>query len=318
MPYVAFLDMVGSKSAASISNKEYQKSIYEFNCILNDIGSQYDASIYAYSDNAYIELKDLENMLSFFQVFRQQLLLKHRYFSAAIDHGKLENVITNNSDIEHERISMMFTNPKIINIYLKQCDFSGIGFHISNSIVDELKKHSLDDKIRYSIYQSKPIDNIENYKVVADLAYLSVDFEHLSFIISDYIINNVLNKRAGRYYITPIITMIKCLNKDEIEKNLENIVKLITLQKVPFSVKSEAYNKMHIFFFLYSLIDTVLLIYKSKHKAYDICSKIIEISSIDPKILLEELANIPMEIISNLNKRYFIKIIVEIYSHLNI
>lgn len=317
MPYVAFLDMVGSKSAASISNEEYQKSIKEFNSILNDIGSQYDASIYAYSDNAYIELKDLENMLSFFQVFRQQLLLKHRYFSAAIDHGKLDNVITNNSDIEHERISMMFTNPKIINIYLKQCDFSGIGFHISNSIVDEMKEHSLDDKICYSIYQFNPIDNMENYKVVADLAYLSVDFEHLSFIISDYIMNNVLNKRAGRYYITPVITMIKCLSKAEIESNLENIVKLITLQKVPISVKDEAYNKMHVLFFLYSLIDSVLNIYNSQHQVYDICSKIIEISSIDPGILLEKIANIPSEIISNINKRYFIKIIVEIYSHLN-
>lgn len=151
MPYIAFLDLTGTRASASISNDEYTDVIKDFHYSLKHAGSLCECNIYGYSDNAYIEIKELDDMIMFFRVLRKRLMQKHRYFSAAVDSGSL------NADRlpigKNKGFSMMFTAPKVINLYLKQSRFSGIGISLSERVVEELNSDKRDGSFCSSVFQ---------------------------------------------------------------------------------------------------------------------------------------------------------------------
>lgn len=310
MPYIAFLDMLGSKNAALISSEKYTEAIEDFNNTLFQISTSYEnCCIYGYSDNAYIQIDKLEDMITFFQNLRQQLLFKHRYFSAAVDEGELNS--STMSFGKKRGSSMKFTDSKVIEIYLSQSQFSGIGFHLSQKVVEQLKKQSKSKLFCPSIYQTNFDSETSNFKSVMDISYENVPIKQLSYIISDYIATTILNKRAGRYYVTPIITMIKCLDETLIsnEKDLEIIIDLITLKKLPEFFKNEGYNQRYTIFFLYALIDFVLSLDGSSYDIREICRKVIKDCNIPAQIVVGELSRIPIEIISDANKNKLISIL---------
>lgn len=315
MPYIAFLDMVGSRMAATISSKEYTQAIKDFSNALIDISSKYDCNIYGYSDNAYIQIEKLDEMISFFKELRQQLLLNHRYFSAAIDEGQLQS---KNIHIGKRNGSfMMFTDSKVIDIYLAQCKFTGIGYFLSSKVIERLKNNQMNNAFCPSIYQSFVDSTTDSFTSLVDMSYELVNIEQLSYIISDYITTTILDKRAGRYYLTPIITMIKCLNESVIKHRVHELIDLITFKALPESFKNEGYNTKYPLLFLFALIDYIL----SRSKSFDsqaICSTVIKESNFPPQDLVKELSQIPTEVISNINKREFIQILYnsEIYNKL--
>ena len=69
MPYVGFLDMLGTRAKASLSEKDYTNAVDSFNDKLSAYSDTYNAKVYAYSDNAYVQFNNSDNMIDFGSIF---------------------------------------------------------------------------------------------------------------------------------------------------------------------------------------------------------------------------------------------------------
>lgn len=310
MPYIAFIDMLGTRASALISSEEYTGAINDFNNSLEQVGFLYQCTIYGYSDNAYVEIKNLTDMIKFFRILRDNLMNKHRYFTAAVDSGSLNaDRVTLGKD---KGFSMKFTAPATVDIYMKQCHFSGIGISLSKGVIEDLQQNNLQTAFCQTIFQQYPItDNEARIVPIFDLSYDPVILEKLEYIIADYLMTAATNERAGRYYITPIISMIKNLDKTVLLNRLDNLIALISLHNVPIAFKSLQNNKKYAQFFMFALIEFTLSL-REQDKAIDaikICEHIIREYGIDYCELVKILPTISTGIISNANKRLFLNIL---------
>lgn len=310
MSYIAFLDMIGTRASALISSKEYTDAINDFNNSLRQVGSLCQCTIYGYSDNAYAEIEKLDDLINFFRLLRDTLMNKHRYFSAAVDCGSLkaDRVLLGNKN----SFSMKFTAPTTVDIYMRQCQFSGIGISLSRSVVDNLQQEGMHTAFCHSVYQQYPFtENDTGIVPIFDLAYSPVIFEKLEYIIADYLMTAATSERAGRYYITPAISMIKCLDKSVILDNLEKLIALLSFQFVPAGFKFLPHNEKYSQYFLFALIEYVLSLreHDKSIDATEICEKIIQGYRIEHCKLVEILPTISTAVISNPNKRNFLNIL---------
>lgn len=310
MPYIAFLDMVGTRAFASIGKEEYTAAIKDFHDVLRDVGGQIDNScIYGYSDNAYIEVKELSDMMSLLQMLRKNLILRHRFFTAAVDYGSLnaKNVAAGTA----KGSLMIFTSPATIDLYLMQCKFTGIGFFLSRRVVDDLVRCKMTKFCCPSVFlHSQEEDPTQTYLPVMDIAYAGVNKSTLASLFSEYITTSVMSKRAGRYYVTPIVSMIKCIDYAKLKKELEGFVKLITFQNVPESFRHEGCESKYAKLFVYALIENILTAQiNDKEMSKRDCKQILEYCDIPEGELIGDLSCIPVEVISNFNKRRFMTIV---------
>lgn len=310
--------MIGTRSTAMISGEEYTSAIDDFNRILKQVAESCSCTVYGYSDNAYAEINSVEDVFKFFCTLRDQLMENHRYFTAVVDRGTLnaEMITIKGSATSYRKsqdsFSMKFVSPQAIDIYLKQCDFTGIGISLSQNVIHDMIKNQKNQKLFcQSIYQKKTeTTSNQNLTIVPifDIAYSDVCIEKIEYIISDYLIASATNFQAGRYYITPIISMIKCLPQRIIECELKKIVSLISLSDIPEVFKSLPYQREHSLYFILALIDHVLslrdtdLLFDSRR----ICECIINLYNNISSDTIEQLSTIPSAIISNKNKRMFL------------
>lgn len=313
MSYIAFLDMVGTRASALISSEEYTSAINDFNNSIKQVGALCQCTIYGYSDNAYAEIEKLSDMISFFRTLRDSLMNKHRYFTAAVDSGSLmaERVPLG----KDKGFSMKFTAPSTVDIYMKQCHFSGIGISLSQSVVKDLQQKGMQTAFCQSIFQQYPItDNEAGIVPVFDLSYQPVILEKLEYIIADYLMTAATNERAGRYYITPAISMIKCLNKSVLLKSLEDIISLLSFEVVPTAFKSLPHNEKYSQYFMFALIEYVLSLREQDKSidAIEICEEIIRRYGIECSKLVQVLPTISTAVISSINKRKFLNILYNI------
>lgn len=304
MSYIAFLDMVGIQSSAMISSAEYTKAIDDFNTTLQMVHHSFPCTIYGYSDNAYIEFNSLHIMVNFLRLFREMLMKKHRYFTAAVDKGSLD--ATTLKFHPHQSFSMKFTSPSTVDIYLQQSQFSGIGVSLSSAVVGELNKKDFCQ----SVFQKRfTTEDSTELVPIYDLSYNKASLPALRFIIEDYLITTATDSRAGRYYITPIISMIKSLKTDELQKEETDLIALISLKKIPKFFSSLPSNNLYSIYFVFALLDTVLSLreFDQSFDGMGYCQRIIEQQ--DCSTLIEMLPSISTAIIKNENKHYFLKVL---------
>lgn len=310
MSYIAFLDMIGTRTSALISSDEYTSAINDFNTSLNQVGSLCQCTIYGYSDNAYVEIEKITDLVSFFRLLRDNLINKHRYFTAAVDRGSLmaERFPLGNKN----SFSMKFTAPSTVDIYTKQCQFSGIGISLSENVIEDLRKNDMNVDFCQSIYQKSSIMNNDlDIVSIYDLSYSPVILEKLEYIIADYLLTAATSERAGRYYITPIVSMVKCLDKNVLMDRLDALIALLSFRDVPEGFKSLPANNKYSQYFMFALIEYVLSL-REQDKSIDatkICEKIIIGYNIEHSKLVTLLPTIPTAVISNMNKRNFLSIL---------
>ena len=307
MSYIAFLDMLGTRAAAAVSNAEYKRAIKAFHKSMNDAASfcKGDCKIFGYSDNAYIEIEEFDDIIVFFRELRQLLLEKHLYFSAAIAPGSL-GVDDSIVKTGNQGYSMVFTATEAIQVYRLQCAFSGIGITVSNKIIKEIENISSSSDFCNTIFQ--PLVDSNHYECIYDISYKNIVLEEIEYIIADYITTNVMDKRAGRYYITPIISVIKCIDEDIIINKREQLVRLITAQSIPNDF-SEELNKDLILLFVFALLDRSLCLYE-KNMDMDInviLQHLIECSEINIKEFIKKIPSIKNEIVSEIHKKQILK-----------
>lgn len=311
MAYIAFFDMVGTRASALTSNQEYTDAINSFNTSLKQVAQMCNCEIFGYSDNAYAEIDSLENMIKFFRLLRDTLMKNHRYFSAAVDIGTL-----NAKKLTFEKskgFSMKFTESSTIEIYLNQCQFSGIGVSLSQKIVDELKYKKMYDEFCLSVFQKKNdcVNTELEFVSVYDIAYRKVSLSKLRYILSDYLMTAAMSERAGRYYVTPIISMIKGIDKTIIEENIDELISLLSLQTIPAAFKTLKHQELYTLLFMFALIDRVYFI-KDKDvviNSKEICEKIIKQYNVPYEVLIEKIPHISTSIISQLNKQRFLNVL---------
>lgn len=320
MAYIAFFDMVGTRSSASIAEKEYEEAINDFHNAITEVYNSIENShIYVYSDNAYVQIESLKDTISFFRRLRKLLMFKHRYFSAAVEEGSLNAKLSQFG--ASDGYSMIFTSPETIKVYLAQNKFSGIGISLSNKVVKLLSdSEELGKSFCSSVFQHKMEPNSSrHYAGIFDVAYDSVGVDELKYVIADYVSTSIMNKSAGRYYITPIISMIKCLDKDTILKEMHNLVKIITFHNLPSAFRSEGTDDQHSILFIYALIETILTLGESDLSIASnaICEQIIKSSQINSDSLIRQLSMVPIDIISGLHKKAFMQIMFSMESEKN-
>lgn len=314
MPYIAFIDMVGTRASAMLSNKEYTEAIDDFNNSLRQVSSICQCTIYGYSDNAYIQIENLPDLIKFFRLLRDNLINKHRYFTAAVDYGSL-NAKRVPLD-KNKGFSMKFTDPNTVNIFMKQCQFSGIGVSLSKKVVDDLIEVNKSKEFCASIYQQDSNVTTDNSNITSiyDISYEPVILEKLKYVISDYLLTTATNEKAGRYYITPIISMIKCLDKNILLDDLDKLVALLSFQTIPKAFQPLKYNNKYSLFFLFALIDFTLSLQENEDSVNKraICEQIIKGYHFDYDLLIKSLPFIPLAVISNANKRTFLNVLYNI------
>lgn len=309
MAYIGFIDMVGTRSAALISSKEYSEAICDFHEIMKETSTTIDkCSIFGYSDNAYIEIPDLNEMILFFKRLRRRLIRNHRYFNAAIGIGELGEVTTTNSGYSNG-CSMRFNSPSTINVYLAQSRFTGIGISLSPEIVKELDANNLHKAYCNSIYKTKATDSKQSEFVdVVDIRYDPTSVEEIEFVLSDYVLTSLTNKGAGRYYLTPILSMIRSLEEPILERKTEEIVELLTLNKIKKTFMISELSEFTTFFLL-CLIGHVVSIEKEHTSlaAHNIFEKIMKSNSVNIQEILKSLESAPVGVITSFEKRQAIK-----------
>lgn len=310
MSYIAFLDMIGTRASALISSEEYTDAINDFNNSLKQVASLYRCTIYGYSDNAYAEIENLCDLVDFFRSLRDSLMNKHRYFTAAVDCGSLsaEQILIG----KKHGFSMKFTEQKTVDIYMKQRQFSGIGISLSSRVVDDLQQSGMHTAFCQSVYQQYPVvDNEAGIVPIYDLSYNPVIFEKLEYIIADYLMTAATSERAGRYYITPMISMIKCLEKGILFDGLEKLIELLSFSVVPAGFRCLPHNERYSQYLLFALIEYVLALRENDESidATRICEKIIQGYKIEYHKLVAILPTISTAVISNTNKRKFLNIL---------
>lgn len=313
--YIAFLDMLGTRAAASLSDEEYTKAINDFNHSLSMCAKAYNGKVYGYSDNAYVQFDSPENLIYFFQSLRDILMNQHHYFCAAADMGTLSK--DSEPFIQKDNFySMKFTSDSAVVIYRMQTQYTGIGIFLSDAIVNNLQDEQLKCSFCKSICLLNNLVNGEfDYLAVYDIAYQSISVQKLNYLLSDYLVISATNPRAGRYYITPIISMIKSFSPDffEVDSNLEQATELLSFKKIPKCFQTLSHNETYSLYFLFALIESVLSPLtpnsNSSIDATEICKAIISNFDIPHEKLISTLPTIPSPIISEKNKRHFLSIL---------
>lgn len=319
MSFVAFLDMVGTRASAMMSNDEYTASINDFTDAMKQLSEIFNCRIYGYSDNAYIEFSDHIQMIQFFRLLRENLLYQHRYFTAAVSLGSLQAKQIYFG--KPKGFAMKFTSAVATDIYISQRQFSGIGVSLSNRVVQELHSQQMDDQVCKSIYHrcSNSGDDM-GFEEVIDLAYAPVSLEQLRYIFADYIMAAAMSVRAGRYYLTPIISMLKCLDPSVLSENLSDLVDLLSFQTIPPAFQSLKYNSTYSLFFILALVDRVISL-REKNPTIDatkICEYIVGRFINQEFKFITALPSILEAVISCSHKREFLRIIYNMRKDSNI
>lgn len=312
MSYISFLDMVGTRAYASISNSEYSKAIKDLHDTMRDMAAVLNGcKVYGYSDNAYIEVNSLDDMILFLKNLRMILMGKHRFFSAAVGKG----VLTQKTIImpDHKGSSMVFTSPDTVCVYLAQCEFSGIGVNLSPEVVDDLKKANMIDAYCNSVYKGA---EAHEFSSIYDISYDPIGVDDLEYVISEYALTTIMSRRAGRYYVTPIVSMIKSLDIDVLRTQTEKLVETIMMKKIGLALDAE-YIKEYSLQFLYALLGYVLSLEENREyriNSLSLIKKITDMCGVEHRTITTNLSKAPMGVIADNEKKKLVQHMFAMYS----
>lgn len=317
MPYVGFLDMLGTRAKASLSEKDYTSAVDSFNDKLSAYSDTYNAKVYAYSDNAYVQFDNLDNMIDFFRELRNTLMLNHYYFCAAVEKGTLSSHSEPfvSKDNYH---SMKFTSDAAVKVYRLQLQYTGIGIFLSNTIAESLKGIPNGAFCKSVCLKNELMDGEFTLMPVYDISYQGVSASKLEFLLSDYLITAATDPRAGRYYISAAISMIKSIDlfRFQDDNTLHQMIQILSFQTIPKCFQNISHNKTYTLYFLFSLIERVLSTVNSDDysdiNTWEICEIIIKKFGIEHGELIAKLSKIPSAILSEKNKQMFLSILFNI------
>lgn len=141
MGYITYFDLLGTKGFRD-GEHEYEDNINTFYseirkgaiCLkgVGDIG--------LFSDSVYVFSRDLERLLYFLTYLREALCSKGLFFNAVVSGGELCAVNPEEIGIAVPVHGVGFMDKSIIDLYLEQTKFKGIGIKINKSLLEKIEK----------------------------------------------------------------------------------------------------------------------------------------------------------------------------------
>ena len=225
MHYIAFMDLLGTKAMAIANPAHYRKIIEAFHNIIDQLRREYNAvEIYVFSDCAYLEDTNFENLCKLFKKMRERLLEKEICFNAAICEGALG---ARKADGE-KYVIVDFNDEQVVKVYGLQSCFTGAGIYIDPYILNDKDIYvKLNGILVDSIYANvNKEDGKFIYRNCKDIKFQRNSEELLQFILNLYVKTYFLDRRAARYYYTIYATYI---NEQGIDDFLDDEMRLINL-----------------------------------------------------------------------------------------
>lgn len=312
MQYIAFMDLLGIKSIAVYSPSDYHKKITIFQKIIEEqskiiLNNQH--TLIAFSDCAYLQSNDLLNLINFFNRLRQELNERDIFFNAAIQKGDLQINISNQ---DHERNQfIMFESKETVEVYSRQVKFTGIGINVDDVKNDKSIEHLI-VKSCYNERSEKPEQQFKIYKEYYDIIYPKESC-NIDYIFRKLVETFNLDKRASRYYLSGIITLIR---------STKTIEELLEYEQTIFNKSILRYKNIYLICMPIQLVffDQYLNLQTENYGIIDsnnYHNRIQDISSAFKKSVLykksAELGNIPNCILNNRNKLLFSKMLYDKY-----
>ena len=146
--FIAFVDLLASKSSALIGSEEFYDSIKEFHrtLLVNKVELRSGCKLRHFADCCYIEADSAEELFIYFQTVRNTLFGDRKYFKASIGVGELSDLPVRDSfpnlEIADDVEGVMF-GEDVVPVYLNIEAFKGIGVFIDSSVVKELRRRKM-------------------------------------------------------------------------------------------------------------------------------------------------------------------------------
>lgn len=211
MGYITYFDLLGTKGFRD-GEYEYEDNIKTFYSeirkgamFLRGIGE-----IGLFSDSVYVFSRDLEHLLNFLIYLRGSLCAKGLFFNAVVSTGDLCAINPEEVDIGVPLYGVGFMDKSIIDLYLEQTKFKGIGIKINESL---LKKIDEIEDINYtnSFYYSASQELVQYYDIAYNVGKTLYENEMKDILMS--VIKSALKAYStsvnhGKYYTSLFSTLL--------------------------------------------------------------------------------------------------------------
>lgn len=227
---ISFIDLLGTKAIAIVDPICYRETLQKFKEILfanaKRINDGYGKIIKCrmFSDCAYLEFPSEEIAIDFYREVRNRLILSSCFFQASLTRGSLEisdeslrpedtSSESKGASLQEIR-SVLFLNEDAITAYTCQAIFKGIGVNVSDDIAS-----SCPDVVVASCYEAGEEDS-PKLEAFFDLRYSNEQIFSSNDTQCFVLLNNILeaysmafygNRRAARYYLAPMKSIIDSL-----------------------------------------------------------------------------------------------------------
>lgn len=288
--YICFIDLIGTKNLALEDSFNYLNSLKQFQYVLIEqslLFEENQAELYFFSDCAYIECQDIENLINYISNVRNELFPHGYYFKAAITNGKL-NALTGKEDnsyiqnkysndpefirsyedikakLDKSAIKIngtIFFGTHISKAFLMQENLKGLATYIDREIIDQNLLNT--NLLVKSLHLPNPLS--KKPEVFYDIKFDDDELteSYFKYLIQKYSSANLRQKKYGRYFLSLIATWIGSENfnnvsynqkKDDIDNapyTLKEMLSLNTKYKEMFE------NAIGIEYLYYLLLDKI-------------------------------------------------------------
>lgn len=231
MGYITYFDLLGTKGFKD-GEYEYEDNINTFYSeirkgavFLKGIGE-----IGLFSDSVYVFSRDLERLLNFLVYLRGSLCSKGLFFNAVVSTGNLSAINPKELNIDVPLYGVGFTDKSIIDLYLEQSKFKGIGIKINSLLLKEMDKIK-DIKYTNSFYYSASHELVKYYDIAYNIETVPYKYKMkniLNSVIKSALKAYSINISHGKYYTSLFSTLLDSYNPSSLEWTWDNEKKIFT------------------------------------------------------------------------------------------
>lgn len=262
--WIAFLDLLGTKNSSKIKKSEYPNRINMFARTIREQSQDLNANIKIrfFSDSAYIECDNPEQMFILSKRLRHLLFSQGIFFKSALTKGHLsDETHSENTENRHGKkidIQGASFGEKAVGVYYNQENFKGLGFFIEST-------HNPDSFPTHLCKSAFPVsDDLKTWRAFVDINYIGTGLEKLilstselddhenSLSLLDILLENALKasyqKRGlSRYYISTFISIVNSsdFSKADFKNNEWENIPPIFHHIVNSSNRNKNYKSLH-------------------------------------------------------------------------
>lgn len=278
-----------------------------------------------FSDSVYAFSRDLERLLDYLIYLRESLCAHGLFFNAVVSRGDLGSFNLQSSGQELPVFGVGFTDKSIIDLYLEQTLFKGIGIKINNQLINEVNEISSLKIANSFYYTSYPYNLKPYYDIAYDVTNMSYDKKMkniLSLIIKSALKAYSVNINHGRYYTSLFFTIMDSYDSKQINWDWEQDDKtfkgLPEIFNIIINISTGRYDECKDWIGIDALclriIDMILCSEKVDNRILrDIISVFINFPCL--KKYINSLDSIPDVFSTPVNKKKFINCVQDYFAH---